>query len=108
MLKKKKQVNPEHKQVLLELEDIVQRIGYKVRYEKGDFEGGYCIIKESQLFVINSRNDVEKRISIISRNLKELGVDGIYIKPGIREIIEKETVIKKNEQEKNEEKKEDN
>jgi hypothetical protein len=104
MIKKKKQVNPEHKQVLLELEDIVQRVGYKVRYEKGDFEGGYCIIRESQLFVINSRNDVEKRISIICRNLKELGIEGVFIKPQIREIIEKETVIKKAETDNKEEK----
>jgi hypothetical protein len=92
LTKKKKPVDPESKQVLHELEDIVQRLGYTMRYEKGNFEGGYCLIKESKLFVINSRYEVEKRISIISRNLKELGIDSIFVKPGIREIIENETL----------------
>jgi hypothetical protein len=91
LTKKKKPVNPESKQLLHELEDIVQRLGYTMRYEKGNFEGGYCLVKESKLFVINSRYEAEKRISIISRNLKELGIDSIFVKPGIREIIENET-----------------
>lgn len=91
LFKKKKAISPESKQILHELEDIVQRLGYSMRYEKGNFEGGYCLFKESKLFVINSRYEIEKRISIICRNLKELGVDGIFVKPGIREIIDKET-----------------
>jgi hypothetical protein len=89
-MKKKKQVNPELKQLLAELEDIVQRLGYKLRYEKGDFEGGYCLLKESRLFVINSKNEIEKRIGIIAKNLKELGIDDLYVKPQIREVIEQE------------------
>ena len=91
LAKKKKPVDPGQKQILHELEDVVQRLDYTMRYEKGNFEGGYCLVKESKLFVINSRYEVERRISIIARNLKELGVDGIFVKPGIREIIEKET-----------------
>ena len=67
MAKKKKQINPETKQLLAELEDVVQRLGYKLRYEKGNFEGGYCLLKESRLFVINSRNEAEKRVGIITR-----------------------------------------
>jgi hypothetical protein len=99
-MKKKKQVNPELKQLLRELEDIVQRLGYKLRYEKGDFEGGYCLLKESYLFVINSKNEIDKRIGIIAKNLKELGVDDMYIKPQIREVIvqEKAKAIQKEEE----------
>ena len=91
LAKKKKPVDPGQRQILHELEDVVQRLGYTMRYEKGNFEGGYCLVKESKLFVINSRYEVERRISIIARNLKELGVDEIFVKPGIREIIDKET-----------------
>ena len=90
MAKKKKQINPETKQLLAELEDVVQRLGYKLRYEKGNFEGGYCLLKESRLFVINSRNEAEKRVGIIARNLKEIGIDDIFVKPQIREVIEQE------------------
>lgn len=89
-MKKKKQVSPEIKLLLAELEDIVRRLGYNLRYEKGDFEGGYCLLKESRLFVINSKNEAEKRIGIIARNLKEIGIDDIFVKPQIREVIETE------------------
>ena len=90
-MKKRKPVDPNLKQTLNELEDIVQRLGYKLRYEKGNFEGGYCLLKESHLFVINSRKEIERRIAIISSNLKEIGIDDIFVKPNIREIIEKES-----------------
>lgn len=95
MKTKKKAVDPELKQILIQLEEVVQKLGYNVRYEKGNFEGGYCIVKESHLFVINSKNEIEKKISIISRNLKQLGLDDVYIKPGIREIIDNEIAPKK-------------
>lgn len=97
-MKKKKPVDPEVKQLLAELEEIVQRLGYKLRYEKGNFEGGYCLLKESRLFVINSRNEAEKRAAIIAKNITELGIDDIYIKPQVREVIERENSKNKSNQ----------
>ena len=102
MIKKKKSTAPETKQILSELEEVVERLGFKLRYEKGNFEGGYCLLKELRLFVINSRNEPERRIGIIARNLKELGIDEIFVKPHLREIIEKESK-KKNKKENEEE-----
>ncbi len=90
-MKKKKQVDPELKQMLAELEDVADRLGYKVRYEKGNFKGGYCLLRESRLLVVNSRNEVERRIIIVAKSLKEMGIDGIFVKPGVREIVEKES-----------------
>jgi hypothetical protein len=102
-MKKKRTVNPELKQVLAELEEVVQRVGFKVRYEKGNFEGGYCILKESRLFVINTRTEPERRVSIISRGLKDIGIESIFIKPQIRLIIENESIVPATEEEHKEE-----
>jgi len=90
-MKKKKTVDPGIKQTLAELEELAGKLGYSVRFEKGNFKGGYCVLKESRLLVVNSRNDHERRITIISKSLKEIGIDDVYIKPGLREIIEKES-----------------
>jgi hypothetical protein len=90
-LKKKKQVDPELKQMLAELEEVADRLGYKIRYEKGNFEGGYCVLKESRLLVVNSRNEIERRIIIVAKSLKEIGIDDVFVKPNVREIIEKES-----------------
>jgi hypothetical protein len=103
LIKKKKSASPETKQILSELEEIVERLGFKLRYEKGNFEGGYCLLKESRLFVINSRSEPERRIAIIARNIKVLGIDEIFVKPHLREIIEKESAKKKDKKEKEEE-----
>lgn len=91
MQKKKKQIDPELKQMLTELEEVADKLGYKVRYEKGNFAGGYCVLKESRLLVVNSRNEIERRIIIVAKCLKEIGIDDIFVKPGIREIIDKES-----------------
>jgi hypothetical protein len=98
-MKKKKQVDPEIKQTLAELEELTEKLGFKVRYEKGNFTGGYCILRESKLLVVNSRNEHEKRITIISKSLIEIGINDVYIKPGLREIIEKESKRKLREDE---------
>lgn len=90
-MKKKKQVDPELKQMLAELEEVADKLGYKIRYEKGNFEGGYCVLKESRLLVVNSRNEIERRIIIVAKSLKEIGIDDIFVKPNVREIIEKES-----------------
>ena len=38
MKNKKKITDPALKQILAELEEVVERLGYKTRYEKGNFE----------------------------------------------------------------------
>lgn len=90
MNRKRRNSDPESKKILSELEEIATKLGFKVRYEKGSFRGGYCVIRQTRIILINSRNDPERRISILSGCLKEIGIDNIYIKPGLREIIEKQ------------------
>ncbi len=80
--------------ILSELQELSQQIGYKVRYEKGDFEGGNCLLKEQRLILINKKLEVRKKINIISRNLSEIGIDNVYIKPALRDIIEEELIKK--------------
>ncbi len=60
----------------------------EVRFEKGDFKGGYCILKESKVIVINKMTNLQRKVMILSAALKELGVDKIYLTPKIREIID--------------------
>ena len=107
-MKKKRQVDPEIRRTIADLEELAEKIGFEVRFEKGNFKGGYCILRESKLLVVNSRNDHERRITIISKSLKEIGIDDVYIKPGLREIIEKESSRKLTSEESGEEVSADN
>ena len=78
----------EFEDILQDLKALAAELGASVRFEKGDFKGGYCIIKESKVIVINKMTNLQRKVIILSAALKELGVDKIYLTPKIREIID--------------------
>ncbi len=78
----------EFENILHELKQIAQELGAQVRFERGDFHGGYCIIKADKTIVINKFSTMQKKITILASALKELGVNEIYLPPRIREFIE--------------------
>jgi hypothetical protein len=77
-------------QILSELEQLASNCGITIRYEKGDFDGGYCVLKAERLIVINKRLVLARRTSVLAQGLAEVGVDEMYLKPAIREFIEDE------------------
>ena len=78
----------EFETILQDLKQIAQELGSKVRFERGDFKGGYCIVKEDKTIVINKLSTLQKKVMILTSALKDLGVDEKYLPPRIREIIE--------------------
>ncbi|CUS97762.1 hypothetical protein [Candidatus Kryptonium thompsonii] len=46
--------------ILKELEEFVKGLGITLRYERGDFEGGYCVLKEQKMIVINKLANTQK------------------------------------------------
>jgi hypothetical protein len=76
--------------LLEELEQLAGQLGYKVRYEKGDFDGGWCIVKAEKLLLVNKKFDLNKRVSLIARCIGEMGVEDRYLKPAVRDVIEEE------------------
>ncbi len=78
----------EFEDTLQDLKALAAQLGAKVRFEKGDFKGGYCILKESKVIVVNKMTNLQRKVMILSAALKELGVDKIYLTPKIREIID--------------------
>ena len=73
--------------ILQDLKSLATQMGAKVRFERGDFQGGYCIVEESKVIVINKLSNLQRKVMILAAALKELGVDEIYLPPKIREVI---------------------
>jgi hypothetical protein len=48
---------------------------YTVRYEKGSFNSGYCIVESKKIVVINRFYDIEGRINILLDILATLNID---------------------------------
>jgi hypothetical protein len=84
----------EFEEVIQDLKSLAAQLGAEVRFEKGDFKGGYCLLKESKVIVINKSANLQRKAMILSMALKELGVDDIYLTPRVREIIEEMSELK--------------
>jgi hypothetical protein len=78
----------EYQQLIDELKEVALQKGIKVRFEKGDFNGGYCILKSEKVIVINKLAQTQRKLVILVEALKEVGVDDIFINPKIRNIID--------------------
>ncbi len=47
---------------LQKLEDLFAELDYTVRYEKGNFQSGYCLVEQRKMVVVNKFFDTEARI----------------------------------------------
>jgi len=60
---------------LEKLEMLLRTAGYKVRYEKGNFKTGACLLQNSKIIVVNKFSNVESRILSITELVRELEFD---------------------------------
>lgn len=47
------------------IEALLEAFGYKIRYEKGNFQSGYCIVQDKKIAVINKFYDTEAKINAL-------------------------------------------
>ena len=50
---------------LKKLENILNESGYIVRYERGSFQSGYCILEDKKVVVLNKFLNPEGRINTL-------------------------------------------
>ncbi len=60
---------------LKKLESLFEVLQYTVRYEKGNFNAGYCIVKDKKIAIINKFYDTEGRINCLLDILQTVEVD---------------------------------
>ena len=73
-----------------EFEQIAEQLNIRIMQEKGNFNGGYCLLEEKRIIVINKQKPIEQRVRALSQALSKLDTSKIYLKPAIREMIESE------------------
>ncbi len=59
-------------QFLKKIEEVFEENAYKIRYEKGNFKSGYCIIEDRKMVVVNRFASTESRINTLLEILKVL------------------------------------
>ena len=60
---------------LHKLEDIMSETDYILRYEKGNFQSGYCILNESKVAVVNKFFALEGKVNSLIEIIRSIKVD---------------------------------
>ena len=81
---------------LTDLEEVFKQAGYPVRYEKGNFHAGYCVLHQQKIIVINRYFALEGKINALIEILKgvEWDFDGLSEKAQLLyQVIKSETQV---------------
>lgn len=78
---------------LKKLEDLYKASGYLIRYEKGNFKAGYCILEDKKIVVVNKYYSVEAKINCLIDILAHIKIDEESLTDQARSFLEK-TMLK--------------
>lgn len=60
---------------LTKLEKLLEEAGYIVRYERGSFQSGYCILEEKKVVVLNKFLTPEGRINTLADIIPSVNIN---------------------------------
>lgn len=60
---------------LNKLEEILSESDYMLRYEKGNFQSGYCVLKDTKVIVINKYYTLEGKINCLLELLRTVPLE---------------------------------
>lgn len=79
------------KELRSQLIEVVEKLGYTVIIDRGDFSNGSCKVYDDKRVVINRFLPVDVHIEFLLDFLKSCDLEGIYILPSVRKLIEEHT-----------------
>jgi hypothetical protein len=60
---------------LTKLEDMIAESDYTLRYEKGNFKSGYCLLRDQKIIIVNKFYTTEGKINALLEILKTVALD---------------------------------
>ncbi|MEJ7589696.1 MAG: hypothetical protein WKI04_19265 [Ferruginibacter sp.] len=61
--------------ILDKIEKVAAESGYVIRYERGNFQSGYCILQEKRVVVLNKFLQTEGRINTLIDLMPQLDIN---------------------------------
>ncbi len=68
------------------LEDIPGQAGYVLRYERGTFQSGYCILEDRKVVVLNKFLQTEGRINTLLDLIPQLDIHSDSLPEDLRKL----------------------
>ncbi len=82
--------------ILDQLEELIEKFGVRIRQEaiRQDEDaihitGGLCLLRGEYVLILNSKATIKDRIWTLGTALKQFDYDRIYIRPVLRELLER-------------------
>jgi hypothetical protein len=66
---------------LNKVEALIEESGYIVRYERGSFQSGFCILEDKKVVVLNKFLQLEGRINTLIDLIPQLKIDAETLTP---------------------------
>lgn len=76
---------------LTRVEKMIEEAGYVLRYERGTFQSGYCILEQKKVVVLNKFLQTEGRINTLIDILPALTIDPAMLHADNRKLYEELT-----------------
>jgi hypothetical protein len=70
------------------LEKVLDESNYVLRYERGSFQSGYCILEERKVVVLNKFLQLEGRINTLLDLIPQLMIDPETFTPETRKFYQ--------------------
>ncbi len=79
------------KHSLKKLETLMKELGYTVRYEKGNFTSGFCLVEQRRVAIVNKFYDTEGRVNVLLDILSGYPVapEGTELTPASEKMLTK-------------------
>jgi len=81
------------------VEKILDEAKYLIRYERGTFQSGYCILEAKKVVVLNKFLQTEGRINTLFDIIPQLNITADSLTPETRKVYE-EVIARYQEEEK--------
>jgi hypothetical protein len=72
---------------LAKLEKLIEETGYIVRFERGNFQSGFCILEEKRVVVLNKFLPLEGRINTLIDLLPQLQINAETLSPESKKMF---------------------
>ncbi len=73
---------------LSKVEDIFKNRGYILRYEKGNFNSGYCLLENKKVIIINKYFDNEAKVNCLIDIFNQIDIDFHELNENERHLFE--------------------
>jgi hypothetical protein len=76
-----------NKTTLKKLEDVLTSSEFTVRYERGQFKSGYCLLRDKKIVIINKFYDTKGRIEAMIDLIQQVELKEEALKEESKQIL---------------------